>query len=93
MLFFSAGEIEPGGTSSTDSFSDAIALPSLPFEVTFETLNVRNGPGVEFSIIGQLTKGAKLTGKRLHSKSVWVEFELGKWCALAFDGTTFLKLE
>jgi len=91
MPFFSTGGTDSGGV--TDPFPDAVTLPNLPFEVTFETLNVRNGPGVEFSIVGQLTKGTKITGKRLHSKSVWVEFEPGKWCALAFDGTMFLKLE
>jgi len=91
--FFSTGGTDSGGVGTTDPFPDAVTLPDLPFEVTFETLNVRNGPGVEFSIVGQLTKGTKITGKRLHSKSVWVEFEPGKWCALAFDGTMFLKLE
>ena len=91
--FFSTGGTDSGGVGTTDPFPDAVTLPNLPFEVTFETLNVRNGPGVEFSIVGQLTKGTKITGKRLHSKSVWVEFEPGKWCALAFDGTMFLKLE
>jgi len=80
-------------TGPIDSFADAVALPKLQFEVTFETLNVRNGPGVEFSIVGQLSKGAKVTGKRLHSKSVWIELEPGKWCALAFDGSTFMKLK
>jgi murein DD-endopeptidase MepM/ murein hydrolase activator NlpD len=75
-----------------DQFPDAVTLPDLPFEVTFETLNVRNGPGVEFSIIGQLTRGAKIMGRRIHSKSAWVEFEPGKWCALAFDGSAFMKL-
>ena len=93
MPFFSTGVTDSGGVGTTDPFPDAVTLPNLPLEVTFETLNVRNGPGVEFSIVGQLTKGTKITGKRLHSKSVWVEFEPGKWCALAFDGTMFLKLE
>jgi len=91
LPFFATGG-DPGGTAPSDPFSDSVALPDLPFEVTFETLNVRNGPGVEYSIVGQLTRGARITGKRLNSKSVWVEFEPGKWCALAFDGTTFLKL-
>lgn len=92
LPLFTTGGGDPGGTSPTDPFSDAVVLPNLQFEVTFETLNVRNGPGVEYTIVGQLTRGTKLTGKRLHSKSMWVEFEPGKWCALAFDGSTFLKL-
>ena len=93
MPFFTTGGIDPDETGAADPFPDAVALPGLQFEVTFETLNVRNGPGVEFSIIGQLTKGAKITGRRLYSKSVWVEFEPGKWCALAFDGSPFMKLK
>jgi uncharacterized protein YgiM (DUF1202 family) len=91
--FFTTAGIDSGPTSPGDAFPDAVVLPDLSFEVTFETLNVRNGPGVEYSIVGQLTKGMKITGTRLHSKSVWVEFEPGKWCALAFDGSRFLELE
>lgn len=91
MPFFTTGDTDSDGTTATDLFPDAVTLPGLPLEVVFETVNVRNGPGVEFSIIGQLTRGAKLTGRRLHSKSVWIEFEPGKWCALAFDGSTLLK--
>jgi murein DD-endopeptidase MepM/ murein hydrolase activator NlpD len=83
---------DPDEPAPIDQFPDAVTLPDLPFEVTFETLNVRNGPGVEFSIIGQLTRGAKIMGRRIHSKSAWVEFEPGKWCALAFDGSAFMKL-
>ena len=91
MPFFTTGGTDVDGTGTTDPFQDAVVLPDLRFEVTFETLNVRNGPGVEFSIVGQLTRGTKLTGSRLHSKSAWIEFEPGKWCALAFDGSTLLK--
>jgi len=91
MPFFTTGGTDVDGTGTTDPFQDAVVLPDLRFEVTFETLNVRNGPGVEFSIVGQLTRGTKLTGSRLHSKSAWIEFEPSKWCALAFDGSTLLK--
>ena len=72
---------------------DAVQLPNLAFEVTAEVLNVRGGPGVEFPIVGQLQMGAKLTGKRLQSKSVWIEYEPGKWCALAFNGVVNLKVK
>lgn len=93
MPFFAPSVPTTPGTPGTGAtFPDAVTLPNQQFEVIFETLNVRNGPGVEFTIVGQLTKGAKITGKRLHSKSMWVEIEPGKWCALSFDGSTFLKL-
>lgn len=91
-LFGTGGEVD-AATTSTDQFTDAIKLPSLSFEVLSDFLNVRNGPGVEFSIVGQLQKGAKITGKRLQSKSVWVEYEPGKWCAAAFNGLVNLKVK
>ena len=90
-LFTTGGEDED--PTPTDQFPDAVKLPNLSFEVLSEFLNVRNGPGVEFSIVGQLQKGAKITGKRLQSKSVWVEYQTGKWCAVAFNGIVNLKIK
>jgi hypothetical protein len=92
MPFFAPTEPAPTGSGEVADFPDAVTLPGLTFEVTFETLNVRNGPGVEYTIVGQLTRGTQITARRLHSKSVWIEFEPGKWCAVAFDGTAFLEL-
>ncbi|MCI0556589.1 MAG: peptidoglycan DD-metalloendopeptidase family protein [Anaerolineae bacterium] len=92
-LFTAGGEVDPTDTTSTDQFTDAVKLPNLSFEVLSDFLNVRNGPGVEFSIVGQLLKGAKITGKRLQSKSVWIEYEPGKWCAVAFNGIVNLKVK
>jgi murein DD-endopeptidase MepM/ murein hydrolase activator NlpD len=92
MPYFSTDDSTDTGEPLSD-IPDAVALPSLSFEVTAEVLNVRNGPGVEFSIVGQLQKGKKITGKRLQSKSVWVEYEPGKWCALAFNGIVNLKVK
>lgn len=89
--YFSADGTSTDSSSSTIPVLDNVEIPNLQFEVIFETLNIRNGPGVEYSVIGQLKKGAKVSSKKLSSKSVWVEIEPGKWCALAFDGATFLK--
>lgn len=79
-------------TAPAPDQSAHVALPDLKFEVTFETLNLRSGPGIDHPIVGQLSKGAKFTGKRLNSRSVWVEVEPGKWCALQFEGFTYLKV-
>ena len=92
MPYFSTDGSTDTGEPSSD-IPDAVALKSLSLEVTAEVLNVRNGPGIEYSIVGQLQKGAKITGKRLQSKSVWVEYEPGKWCALAFNGVVNLKVK
>ena len=92
MPLFSSGDDEDS-PDTPDQFTDAFKVPNLSFEVLSEFLNVRNGPGVEFAIVGQLQKGAKITGKRMQSKSVWVEFEPGKWCAVAFNGIVNLKVK
>lgn len=91
MPYFS-GAVTAPGTGVPTPTAEGIPLPNLQFEVDFQTLNVRNGPGVEYSIVGQLSKGAKITGKRLSSRSVWIEFEPGKWCAIMFEGTIYLKI-
>ncbi|NJC95358.1 MAG: hypothetical protein C3F07_13155 [Anaerolineales bacterium] len=90
--FTTGGGAETGDTSTGADTSANVSLPDLKLEVTYEVLNLRNGPGIEYSIVGQLNKGAKFTSKSLHSKSVWVEVEPGKWCALQFDGVTYLKV-
>jgi len=70
----------------------AVDLPNLNFEVIFDGVNVRSGPGVEFAIQEQLKAGTKVKGTRMHSWSAWVEFEPGKWCAMAFNLDVFMKI-
>jgi len=79
-----------GGTDASQP--DGISLPDLKFEVTYDILNVRNGPGIEYSVVGKLNKGDQFTSKKLSSKSVWVEVKPGEWCALEFDGFSYLKI-
>ena len=95
MPYFTAGSGAGTDLPSTldVDIPDAVKLPNLSFEVTSEVLNVRNGPGVEFAIVGQLQRGVKITGRRLQSRSVWIEYEPGKWCALAFNGIVNLKIK
>ncbi|MEW6285464.1 MAG: peptidoglycan DD-metalloendopeptidase family protein [Chloroflexota bacterium] len=89
--FVSGGATAPEAPSGTEQGA-FVALPDLKFEVTYESLNVRSGPGVEYPIIGQVAKGATFTSKKLSSRSVWVEVEPGKWCALQFEGAIYLKV-
>ena len=89
-----AKDTETSESAVSSDIPDAVKIPSsLSFEVLPDLLNVRNGPGVEFSIVGQLGKGAVVSGKRLQSKSVWIEYEKGKWIALAFNGIVNLKVK
>jgi hypothetical protein len=69
-----------------------VEVPEMQFEVSIDSLNVRNGPGVEYSLVGTLTKGTKVSSKRLNSRSAWIEIEPGKWCAVVFEGTQYLKI-
>ncbi len=95
MPYFStANSGSPSNEAVSADLPDAVKIPStLTFEVTSDLLNVRNGPGVEYAIVGQLQKGKTFSGRRLQSKSVWVEFEKGKWVALAFNGIVNLKVK
>lgn len=82
-----------GGEPSGGEISGAIDIPEMEFEVAAETLNVRSGPGITYPILEQLTQGAVVSGKRLHSESAWIELAPGKWCALTFDGVQYLKVK
>jgi hypothetical protein len=84
---------EPVVPQPEEAFPDAVDIPMLKFEVTFDTLNVRSGPGIQYPIIERLSKGDGFSGKRLHSAGVWVEIEPGKWCALSFQGFNYLKVK
>jgi hypothetical protein len=69
----------PGSAPVTPgALAGAVDLPNLNFEVIYEGVNVRSGPGVEFAILEQLKKGTRVKGTRLYSWGVWVEFEPGK---------------
>jgi hypothetical protein len=94
MPYLSADSTDSGESAVPTDFPDAAKIPSsLSFEVLPDVLNVRNGPGVEYAIVSTLSKGKVVSGKRLHSKSVWIEFEKGKWIALAFNGIVNLKVK
>jgi murein DD-endopeptidase MepM/ murein hydrolase activator NlpD len=86
----SGESFEPG---APEAFVDAVDIPALKFEVTHDTLNVRSGPGIQYPVVDQLSQGAGFSGKRLHSAGLWVEIEPGKWCALSFQGLTYLKVK
>ena len=93
MPYYSS-DVPADDSAVPSDIPDAVKIPSnLSFEVISDVLNIRNGPGVEFAIVGQLQKGAAVTGKRLQSKSVWIEYEKGKWIALAFNGIVNLKIK
>jgi len=70
----------------------AIDLPNVDIEVIYDGVNVRTGPGIEYTIVEQLKVGTKLKGTRMHSWSAWVEFEPGKWSAMTFNLEAYMKV-
>ena len=71
----------------------AVALPDMKFEVIITELNVRSGPGINFSIVDKIKKGKVVTTKRLYSEGAWIEIEPGKWCAVTFSGIQNMKVK
>ena len=86
------GVSAPQAPATPGAIVGAVNLPNLNFEVIYDGVNVRSGPGVEYTILEQLKTGTKLKGTRLHSWSAWVEFEPGKWCAMTFNLEAYMKV-
>jgi len=81
------------GGGSSGSSTGAVALPNIQFEVISEELNVRNGPGINYTAVGKLAKGKVVTATNLYSEGAWIEIEPGKWCAATFGGIQNLKVK
>jgi len=73
------------------STAGAIQLPSLGLEVTNEFLRVRSGPGTENAEVAQLKMGDKIVGRQMFASRAWIEIGKGRWVAMAFEGTQYLK--
>jgi len=70
----------------------AIIIPEeIDFEVTSGYLNVRSGPGIEYPQIETLALGEVVHGKQMFSAEIWIEHEEGKWCAVTFGGSDYMK--
>ncbi len=57
------------------------------------TLNVRNGPGINYVDIGDLAAGAVVTIGKVDGTDVWVQIDPGKWIALAYKGDRNARTE
>ena len=71
----------------------SVALPDMKFEVIVEELNVRGGPGINFSIVEKMKKGKSVTATRLYSEGAWVQIGKDKWCAVTFGGVANMKVK
>lgn len=73
-------------------------VPEIPktgwrARVTTSKLNVRSGPGTDFEDLGDLYEGDVIDILILSGEDVWVEFEPGKWAAVALEGERYLEPE
>jgi len=82
----------PQAPATPGAIVGAIDLPNISVEVIYDGVNVRTGPGVEYTILEQLKVGTKLTGTRMHSWSAWAESEPDKWCAMTFNLEAYMKI-
>lgn len=82
-----------GQVVSSTEMPGAVALPNMKFEVTVAELNVRSGPGINFSIVDKVKQGKSVTATRLYSEGAWVEIGKDKWCAVTFGGVANMKVK
>lgn len=61
-------------------------------EVIAETMNIRSGPGITYTDIGDLKKGDKLDVLAPGGKDAWVQIEPGMWCAFSYGGETYMEM-
>ena len=55
-------------------------------------LNIRSGPGVQYTDIGDLYEGQILTAQNIAAiGEAWVEFQPGKWAAIKAGGKQYLE--
>jgi uncharacterized protein YgiM (DUF1202 family) len=59
--------------------------------VTAPQLNVRNGPGTSFDVVGTLHAGDVVTIDNVASRDVWGQFQTGQWAAIAFRADRYLE--
>jgi len=76
-----------------DNAPPRVTGPGWRLRVTTRKLNVRNGPGLDYDDVGDLYEGDVLDVLTLTGDDAWVEFEPGKWAALALKGERYLEPE
>jgi uncharacterized protein YraI len=57
------------------------------------TLNIRNGAGINYQDIGDLSSGADVTIGKVEGADVWVQIDANKWIALAYKGERNARTE
>lgn len=62
------------------------------FEVMVPTLNVRDGPGIQYRDVGNLYNGERVEAVDVSGQDVWVEIQPGRWAAAMYNGRRYMRL-
>lgn len=76
----------------TPTTGAATTTTSIEAIVSVDSLNIRNGPGVDYQKIGSLNKGDIVNIYDFDGKDVWVEIKPEEWVALACNGKRYIKI-
>jgi len=79
------------GVSASASPSEEPYDECAKFVVTADALNVRSGPGTNYSVVAQLNKGDIVNVEDLGGSNVWVEIAPGKWCAHTYNYVKYME--
>ena len=72
--------------------SEVAPQGGLRAHVSVPSLNVRSGPGVDQTIVGELKADATASILGVDGKDAWGEMEPGKWIAIAYRGEQYVEL-
>jgi uncharacterized protein YraI len=85
-ILISSGQLK--GWCSREFLSEEKPAPgSIPYQVTVEALNVRNGPGPSYPVVGTLKKGDIVDGSTVSADGSWILISSGQlkgWCSSEF---------
>lgn len=64
----------------------------LQARVLVDYLNIRSGPGVVYSKLGQYHTGNTFNIQGIRGKDAWVQIDPGKWCAFSYGADQYLEI-
>ncbi|MCB9452540.1 MAG: hypothetical protein H6672_13975 [Anaerolineaceae bacterium] len=84
-----SGTSSTGGSTGTGGSTTRTGLQA---QVSVTSLNVRGGPGVQFSKVDTLKQGNVITAQAVGGSSIWVEFAPDQWAAAVLNNRQYLTI-
>jgi GH25 family lysozyme M1 (1,4-beta-N-acetylmuramidase) len=82
----------PAGTTPVTGAAQPVTVKKVRARVTSPFLHMRNGPGVNYTQIGELHEGDTRDLLDLGGKEVWVAIGPGQWVAFIYNGERYMTL-